>query len=90
MDVRAAGLAAAVLFFLEEKRMYSNELKAVQDALVVVEKALLGQEIDADIAGIAVEGGRAYDDAREMLAKITAIARAAKALAGRVAALEAA
>ncbi|MDR1149433.1 MAG: hypothetical protein LBK66_12465 [Spirochaetaceae bacterium] len=62
--------------------MYSNELKAVSDALG---KALRGEEFDADAA---VEGGRAYDGAREICGKIVAAAQSAKSLAGRVAALE--
>jgi hypothetical protein len=65
--------------------MYSNELKAVSDALDALGKALRGEEFDAEIA---VEGGKEYGGAREICGKIIAAAQSAKSLAGRVAALE--
>jgi hypothetical protein len=65
--------------------MYSNELKAVSGALDALDKALRGEEFDADAA---VEGGKEYAGAREVCGKIIAAAQSAKPLAGRVAALE--
>jgi hypothetical protein len=65
--------------------MYSNEKKAAGAAVDALGKALRGEEFDA---AIVVEGGKEYDDTRELCAKIIAAAGAAKELALRVAALE--
>jgi hypothetical protein len=67
--------------------MYSNEKKAVGAAIGALALGLRGENFDA---AIVVEGGKEYDDTRELCAKIIAAAVAAKELAGRVAALEAA
>jgi hypothetical protein len=79
------GAASFPAVFYRRKEMYSNELKAVSGALDALGKALQGGEFDADAA---VEGGQAYDGARDVCGKIIAAARSAKPLAGRVAALE--
>jgi hypothetical protein len=75
----------AVFYSYRREGMYSNELKAVSGALEALDKALRGEEFNVE-AG--VEGGRAYDGARELCGIIIAAAQSAKSLADRVAALE--
>ena len=65
--------------------MYSNEINALADAFDALGKALRGEEV---AAAVTVEGGKAYDGARALCAKIVEAAEAAAQLAARVAALE--